>query len=181
MVFKSLICWKSKQNSLLSFSIIFFSSLSWCEMIMMMHSKKNKIQKNESRIHCEFFMKRDLPTNWGAYGIGPTTHGSRRLRAAAHIKVTSQGAWRHQVGPPVPPLHSTTAPYCLPIYLYIYTTPAQKRLICILIKRTKSRLKPPANFTIWCVKFCQTCPKSGALTPPLASLLMSKKSINFEK
>ena len=54
--------------------------------------KKNKIQKNESRIHCEFFMKRDLPTNWGAYGIGPTTHGSRRLRAAAHIKVTSQGA-----------------------------------------------------------------------------------------
>ena len=51
------------------------------------------------------------------------TYNSRLVllrRAAAHIKVTSQGAWRHQVGPPVvvPPsaLQTAAAPYCLNIY-----------------------------------------------------------------
>ena len=29
-----------------------------------------------------FCLERDLPTNWGAYGIGPTTHGSTPSRSA---------------------------------------------------------------------------------------------------
>ena len=52
--------------------------------------------KKTIHVHCEsHFMKRDLPTNWGAYGIGPTTHGSPHYYyTTAHIKAKAHGTGR---------------------------------------------------------------------------------------
>ena len=56
-----------------------------------------KLKKKTIHVHCEsHFMKRDLPTNWGAYGIGPTTHGSPHYyySTTAHIKAKAHEASR---------------------------------------------------------------------------------------